>query len=373
MARPGGRLLLLCGSIPVVAAVRAAARRVGASLDEARDVPEALAMLLHPNVTYSHLLVPAGVAEADLDDLLGLASEDVRNEPLLLGEQPFQRWNAHHVIEPSADALVPILAAPASRPRRISMNAAGLRRALDAGWLRMRFQPIVDARTERPTSFEALARVHHPQLGILPPASFRQGLADAALARRMFDTVLEQTLAATADVLRGTAISISVNIPLAVLQAPGLMDHLLKTCRRHAVAPAAIILELIERHPAPEPMRLKPALDEMRAAGFGIAIDDAGPAQPHWRELSLLPFTSMKLDKSLVRGAERDAAAAEIIEAAHAASMLVVAEGIETEAIRHRMLTLGADLLQGFLYARPMPAAALPAWLRHASELKPQE
>lgn len=351
--------------------MREAARRIGASLDEAADVPEALALLLRPTITYSHLLVPAGVAEDDLDDLLGLASEDICNEPLLLGQHPVQRWNARHVAQPSIEALAPILAAPARPPRRIGLNAAGLAAALGAGWLRMRFQPILDAHTLRPSSFEALARVHHPQHGILPPSSFRRGLADAPLSRRMFDTVLEQTLVATAAVLRGTGVSISVNIPLPLLQAPGLVGHLLDTCRRHAVEPACVALELIERHTPPQPALLKPALDELRAAGFGIAIDDAGPTQPHWRELSSLPFTSIKLDKSLVRRAEHGAATAEIIEAAHAASMLVVAEGIETDAIRRRLVTLGADLLQGFLFARPMPAAALAAWLRNASKLNP--
>ncbi len=349
--------------------MRDAARRIGASLDEANDVPEALAMLLRPHDAYSHLLVPSGTAEADIDDLLGLASEDLRNEPLLLGDQPVQHWNAHHVVEPSIETLAPILAAPASPPRRISLDAAALAVALDAGWLRMRFQPIVDAHTQRPVSLEALARVHHPQHGILPPASFRRGLADATLARRMFDTALEQTLVTTATVLRGSGIGINVNIPLLLLQAPGLVDHLLDTCRRHAVDPAFVTLELLERPQPLAPTQLRPALDGLRAAGFGIAIDDAGPAQPHWRELSVLPFTSIKLDKSLVRGAGHAAAA--IIEAAHAAAMLVVAEGVETHAIRQRMVSLGADLLQGFLYARPMPAAALPAWLRDASELKP--
>lgn len=366
LARSGGRLLLLCGSESLVASVRAAARRVGASLDEAADVPQALAMLLRPDVIYSHVLVPSGVDAADIDDLLGLASEDLRNEPLLLGELPVQRWHAHHVVEPSIETLVPILAARASPPRRISLNAAALGAALGAGWLRMRFQPIVDARTRRPRSLEALARVHHPQHGILPPASFRRGLADVSLAQRLFDTVLEQTLVATAAILRSTDLTISVNIPLALLQSPGLVEHLRDACRRHAVEPASVILELIERHPPPEPALLRPALDALRAAGIGVAIDDAGPTQPHWQELSRLPFTTLKLDKSLVRGAEPATFAANIIEAAHAASMLVVAEGVETEATRQRMLTLGADLLQGFLFARPMPAAALAAWLRQA-------
>ncbi len=340
--------------------MRDAARRIGASLDEAATVAEAFAMLLRPDVAYSHLLVPAGIAESDIDDLLGLAAEDIRNERLLLGEHGVQRWNAHNVAHPSIETLAPILAAPASPPRRISLNAAALDAALDAGWLRLRFQPILDARTLRPVATEALARLHHPHHGILPPASFSRGLAEPRLARKFFDAVIEQALQAAAS--HGAGIAMNVNITLPLLQAPGLVEHLSDACRRHAVAPAALTLELIERHAPPQPSTLRPALAALRAVGFGIAIDDAGPRQPHWRALTGLPFTAIKLDKGLVRGAD-PAAASDIIETAHAASMLVVAEGIASEAVRQRMTAMGVHLLQGFLFARAMPAAALPAWL----------
>lgn len=346
--------------------MREAAARTGATLDVAPDSATALAMLLHPGLSYSHFLLPPGYDVGHVDDLLGLAAEDIRNEPLLLGEQPHFAWAARRVPDPSVPVLVALLAAPVALPRRVTLPANDLSAALGAGWLRVRFQPIVSADTFRPLMFEALARLHHPRLGVLPPSSFVHALDQAPLARMMFDQVLEAALTGAASVLASRGLRLSLNIPLALLQEPLLVERLCDACERHAFAPDALVLELTERHTAPDPTALAAALHLLRAAGFRIAIDDAGPPLPHWRELVRLPFTGVKLDKSLVRGAERAADARAIVTAAHAASMMVIAEGIETVAIRDRMVGLGADYLQGFLFARPMPAVSLAPWLAAA-------
>ncbi len=350
-----------------LALVREAADATGAVLHEATDADTALAMLLVPEPSYSHLLVLPGHDVRQVDDLLGLAAEDVRNEPLLLGEQPHAAWAARHVADPSVATLVDLLAAPVTPTlQRVTLGADGLDAALQAGWLRVRFQPIVAASGFRPHSFEALARLHHPSLGVLAPSSFVEALDRAPLARMMFNQVLETALAGAAGVLASSGLQLSLNIPLALLQERTLVETLRAACLRHDFEPSSLVLELTERHTPPEAGVLVAALNRLRNAGFGIAIDDAGPPLPHWRQLVRLPFSSVKLDKSLVKGADRAADAALIVAAAHQASMIVVAEGIETTAIRDRMVGLGADLLQGFLFARPMPAVSLAPWLAAA-------
>ncbi len=363
----GKRLLMLRGGDGrYLDCVREAAALTGAILHEAADAGAALALLLTPEPPYSHLLLPPGHDPLQIDDLLGLAAEDVRNEPLLLGEQPDFTWAARHMPQPSVSTLVALLAAPGTPPRRTTLPAAALSHALQAGWLRVRFQPLVEAARFRPVSFEALARLHHPQHGVLPPSSFVEALDQAPLARMMFDQVLELALAGAAPVLAPRCLQLSLNIPLALLQEETLVETLKAACARHGFAPAALILELTERHTAPEPGRLAAALNRLRDGGFGIAIDDAGPPLPHWRELVRLPFTAVKLDKSLVRYVEFAEDTALIIATARQAAMAVVAEGIETTALRDRMVGLGADYLQGFLFARPMPAVSLAPWLAAA-------
>jgi cyclic di-GMP phosphodiesterase Gmr len=96
------------------------------------------------------------------------------------------------------------------------------------------------------------------------------------------------------------------------------------------------------------------------SAGFRIAIDDAGPALPHWRDMLQLPFNALKLDGTIAGDASLSA---EIVDAAKRAGLFVVAEGIEDEATAQRMRGLGVDALQGFLYSRPLPAMALPLWM----------
>ena len=100
--------------------------------------------------------------------------------------------------------------------------------------------------------------------------------------------------------------------------------------------------------------------------GYGVAIDDVGPAVPRLDPLLDLPFTSLKLDKDLVQQVLVSEIArtflADTIVKAKAHGLTVVAEGVETDAIWNQMRDLGADEVQGFLAARPLSVAAVPIW-----------
>ena len=108
------------------------------------------------------------------------------------------------------------------------------------------------------------------------------------------------------------------------------------------------------------------ACHSLRGLGFGVAIDDVGPAVPRLAPLLDLPFTSLKLDKVLVQEVlvsdtvRRFLAAT--IASAKASGFTVVAEGVETDAIWNEMRDLGVDEVQGFIAARPLPVAAVPIW-----------
>ena len=166
--------------------------------------------------------------------------------------------------------------------------------------------------------------------------------------------------------LAGLDLRISVNFPLDVLLMPAALERLEEQRAAAGVAADQIIVELTESQPVEDIPRLRRSLERLRTLGYGAAIDDAGPAVPRLKRLLELPFSSVKLDKGLVRRAANSAEVcvciANTIATAKAHDMTVTGEGVETEASWGCMAALGVDEVQGFLAARPLPAAAVPVW-----------
>jgi EAL domain-containing protein (putative c-di-GMP-specific phosphodiesterase class I) len=105
----------------------------------------------------------------------------------------------------------------------------------------------------------------------------------------------------------------------------------------------------------------------LREAGYRVAIDDISPAVANHEALMAMPFTTMKLDRTIVARGATDAAAAAFVErtiaSAKARGLVVIAEGIADRKTWNRMRRAGADLAQGFFIARPLPLQAVPAWM----------
>jgi EAL domain-containing protein (putative c-di-GMP-specific phosphodiesterase class I) len=158
----------------------------------------------------------------------------------------------------------------------------------------------------------------------------------------------------------------SVNFPLDVLLAPAALDRLEEQRRAAGLSAERIVVELTESRPVDDFPMLRRSLERLRGLGYGAAIDDVGPAVPRLAPLLELPFTSLKLDKDLVQQVrtsdEVRTFLADTIAEAKARGLTVVAEGVETDAIWEQMRGLGADEVQGFLAARPLPVAAVPIW-----------
>ena len=134
-------------------------------------------------------------------------------------------------------------------------------------------------------------------------------------------------------------------------------------CAVAGISPRDILLEVLETRTAPDLGRLRNALLQWREAGFRTAIDDAGPALPHWREMLDLPFDVLKLDGAMVPDPAQQDLLATIVAEAKARERFIIAEGIEDEACLDRVMQLGVDALQGFLFSRPLPAPAVTIWL----------
>ena len=242
-----------------------------------------------------------------------------------------------------------------------------LKDALADSRIQTRYQPIVRLDNGQPIGLEVLARMEHPTRGILQPDLFVPRIEEAGLAWPLTQAVILRAFADWAGGRLGSfGLTMALNFPLDVLLIPEAVTWL-EAQRVAAGLPAdRLMIELTESRPVSQLERLSHAVATLRSIGYGLAIDDVGPGLRDHQALLDLRFTALKLDKDLVRDSGSDPAAHDFlvatVAAARAAKLAIIAEGVEDAAIWQRMQALGVDQAQGFLVARPLPAAAVPLW-----------
>lgn len=250
------------------------------------------------------------------------------------------------------------------------LNLAGeLRQAIEDDQLLLHYQPKVDLREGRVVGVEALVRWRHPALGMVAPDLFVPLAETTAVIKPLSLWVLEMALRDRAEWARqGLDIAVAVNLSARVLHdtdLPSLVGHALE---RAGVDGAQLELEITESALMADPERSMLAMARLITAGVTISIDDFGTGYSSLAYLKRLPAASLKIDKSFVAHMDTDDRDASIvrsaIDLAHDLGMGVVAEGVESAGVHRMLATLSCDYAQGFHVARPMPAAALPAWLR---------
>jgi EAL domain-containing protein (putative c-di-GMP-specific phosphodiesterase class I) len=333
------------------------------------DARGALARLAGTASHYTHLLVDRNDAEGLLDELADLTTEVAApdTDMLVLGSAPSEHPRIRVVPTATSRSVAEALMAPSPTRDGPAMNVAELTAALKGAMIETRYQPIIRIADRRPVGLEALARLNHPERGTLPPDRFVPQIENAGLAAELTGLVSARAFADLAGpFLMERGLWMSVNFPLDVLLQPAALDRLDEQRIAAGLAADHIVIELTESRPVDDTAMLRRSLERLRGLGYGAAIDDVGPAVPRLAPLLELPFTSLKLDKDLVQqvndSAEICAFLAATIVQAKAHGLSVVAEGVETEAIWDRMCDLGADEVQGFLAARPLPVGAVPIW-----------
>ncbi len=263
-----------------------------------------------------------------------------------------------------------LLRAPAEAggAARAPLTVPELHEALANGWVSARYQPVVRMADRRPVALEVLARVEHPARGTLTPDLFIPQMEDAGLAWPLTQAITRRAFAEWGSGrLQQFGLALALNVPLDVLLMPEALDWLDATRAQADIPPTLITVELTESRPLTQLDALTAAARRLHDAGYEMAIDDVGPTVRDHRELLSMAFSVLKLDKDLVRNSESDPAAntflMDSIAAARAARLTIIAEGVEDEAVWARMAALGIEQAQGFLIARPLPAAQIPAWL----------
>ncbi|WP_232464614.1 EAL domain-containing response regulator [Bordetella genomosp. 8] len=244
-----------------------------------------------------------------------------------------------------------------------------LEAALRDGQIRVHYQPKADIRTGLIRGVEALARWTHPELGDIAPARFVPLAERYGLIHPFTFIVMEQALAQVSRwSRRGLRLSLAVNLSPLLLDWPGLANGILEVVERFQVPPGQLVFEITESSLVEADSAARGLLARLRLRGFGLSIDDYGTGFSSMQQLTRVPFTELKIDRSFVHGANGRKQLRTIlgaaIDMATEMGMTTTAEGIETLEDWRLVQRLGCALGQGYFIARAMPGEAIPSWLR---------
>ncbi len=365
-------------------AVCRAARQAGvAECELASSVEDAYRRVVAQPDRYSHLLLQPSLAGSRLADLVSVTADGAEwgVELISLGETMQAPPDVTAVAEADAVALAILLRRKRPIADALHLDLGDLVSALQDSRIENRYQPVVSLQSGELLGLEVLARLRHPVLGTLLPDLFVPPIEQAGLSPELLAAVTGRSFAELAEYGRlGWSDEaehwIAFNVPLDLMLSPDGTAAMVDRLAAFGLSPARIMLELTESLPVTDVPGLATAMERWRDAGFGLALDDISPLVENYVDLLDLPFTSVKLDKGTVMQAAVDPAALAFLEdvvgRSRRSGKKVIAEGIETWQSWHQMRELGVDKGQGFLVARPLPAAALPVWQRGWAQLLDQ-
>jgi predicted signal transduction protein with EAL and GGDEF domain len=252
---------------------------------------------------------------------------------------------------------------------RVAIEAE-LRRALSEREVVPHFQPIVHQREQRVVGFEALARWQHPERGLLPPAAFLGVAQETGQIVEIDRQILASACQAVAhwqalDPSRD--LTLSVNVSGLTLADPTLVPWVVRVLAESGLEASRLYLEITETMLVDDQVGTTDTLSHLRALGIQLAIDDFGTGYSSLLYLKRLPVGILKIDRSFIQGLGQHRGDEVIVEAVVRVSQALgiepIAEGVETAHQAERLLALGCDRLQGFLYSPARDAAWVAAML----------
>jgi len=361
--------------------VRQAARTISTAVGQERTT-------YHVAATQFAYLAPAGVEEGDY--LAGLSELVARvqgesaagfNMATSIGVAPFVAGET----EPTAVLRTAHSAAQDARssPGMISiyslaMDSAHQRRfrllndfghtLQEEGALSLVFQPRIDLASGSCTGAEALLRWQHPELGAVSPGEFMPIVEQTSLAGPATMWVLDAALSQLARWrAAGMALRLSINISASNLEDPQFALQVHLRILKHHVRPDWVELEVTESGVMANVANAMNQLTTLIEAGVHVAIDDFGTGYSSLAYLQKLPGNILKIDQSFVQdmalGEREETLVRSMISLAHDLGYRVVAEGIETAEACDRLMAMGCDEGQGYLFGRPMTAPLFEEWL----------
>jgi predicted signal transduction protein with EAL and GGDEF domain len=306
-----------------------------------------------------------------VESTLGIARGPVHEDPVLLVDRA---GAAAHAARRAGQPIGDWRPGVEDERRDGLALLAELRHAIDEDQLVLAYQPKIDLATGALVGVEALLRWAHPERGLLMPDVFIPLAERTALIDPLTHHVLDRAIAQAASWHRdGRDLHVAVNISARNLHDRDLPDLVAALLATHGLPAGALELELTERSLVEELAGAGAVLARLRDLGVRIALDDVGTGYSSLTHLRTLPVDVLKIDRSFVLALDAGAPDLPLVQAlvtlGSGIGLQVVAEGVETTAARDVLAALGCDLAQGYLYSRPVPAAALVAWAdaRHPS------
>jgi diguanylate cyclase (GGDEF)-like protein len=242
-----------------------------------------------------------------------------------------------------------------------------LREAANRGELMLYYQPKIDGTRGQIHGVEALLRWNHPTRGMVMPDVFIPLAERFGLICELGNWVINEAcrqMQAWADA--GVRMRVAINLSVHQLREPDLVLRIKNALERNFVSPSQLLCEITESVAMEDLHATQRAFEDLARIGVFLSIDDFGTGYSSLSYLRQLPARQLKIDRSFVRDLETSVDARAVVDAvirlSHALGLRVVAEGVETRGQSEILLKMNCDELQGFFFAKPMPADMLLAW-----------
>ncbi len=253
--------------------------------------------------------------------------------------------------------------------RRLALVGA-LSQAVNDKELKLYLQPQFDCITQQMTGAEVLLRWSSQQFGVVSPVEFIEVAEEAGLMNRITRYLVAESFAILSRFeFNQRPFKLSINLSTQNLIEPDFVPFVVMTAEEYDINLADVVFEVTETYLSEDMSAIIHTLEALGAAGCCISLDDYGTGYSSLMYLSQLPVNELKIDKSFVSQTERHENDYRIVEntvkLARALQIETVAEGVENFQTLMSLMKLGCDRVQGFYFAKPMPASQFQEWVEH--------
>ena len=323
----------------------------------------------------ARIIVTSGLGSRVLEAAARTAADNGLDLAGILAK-PFSPAKLRALLADAPPAAAPAPVAPAATPPAPDLEA--LRQAVARQEFFVVYQPKVRCADGSLAGFEALLRWRHPALGVIGPDQFIPLAESSGLIDAMTEWMLDDAITWFAASFADSPVTLAINLSAVTASNAatrmgdysdaewGFVEHVLQRCQNRSLAPSRLIFELTESSAMSDPAATLRLLTRMRMKGFQLSIDDFGTGFSSMLQLVRLPFSEIKVDRSFVgscqRSEESRSVVRSIVNLGESLGLTSTGEGVEDEETLEFLRSVGCDLAQGYLIARPMPAAQVVEW-----------